>query len=57
MKNKTLAYALFTSIGLALVGGIVDNPDTADLMFSISGIGFMVFGIWSGVRLYKLEDK
>ena len=54
MKNKTIANWLIVSLSLAGLNGVMSMGEWA---YTISGIGFLVFGIMAIVRLYKLENK
>jgi len=59
VKNKTLGYFLFAVIGAAIFTGIFENQmtlETSDTLYMIAGLGFLVAGIWGGVRLTKIED-
>ena len=60
MKNKTLGNLVIISISLAilaqLMSGYSTMADFSDLLFSIAGLGLLVFGIWGAIRLTKLDN-
>lgn len=53
--KKTIAICLFVSIGMEVVGGLMEAsaPLLAELLYSVCGIAFGVFGIWAGMLLFK----
>jgi hypothetical protein len=53
MKNKTIANWLIGVLSASLIGGMLDVSDD---VYTVLGIGFLVFGIIAIVRLYKLPD-
>ena len=55
MTNKTIAYFIFASIASAFIASMLIDEALADLLYSIAGLGFIVFGTWGAVRLYKSE--
>jgi len=55
MTNKSISYAIFASISLAFIGAMLIDESLADLFYSLSGFGYIVFGTWGAIRLYKSE--
>lgn len=55
MTNKSLSLLIFLSIACAFIGAMVIDEALADLMYSISGFGYIVFGSWGAYRLSKTE--
>lgn len=51
MKNaKLVAWGIIISLGLAVLTAILELSDS---VYTISGLGFFVFGIWASVILLK----
>jgi len=55
MNNKTISTILFTSLALSAIAVIieVELPNTADTLYLLSGLGYVVFGTWGAFRLRK----
>ena len=52
--KQFVAYGIIASIVLALGTGFME-PANEDGWYSLAGLGFLVFGIWSSVLLLKKE--
>jgi len=55
MKNKTIANWVIASLALAGLNAIAFGE--LDWVYTVAGLGYIVFGIFAIVRLYKLEDN
>lgn len=57
MSNKILANFIIGSLVLCVIAGISEpeSPAFAEILFSISGLMYLIFGIWGSVRLYKTK--
>jgi hypothetical protein len=56
MINKIIAYAMFIVIGAALFTGFFETQmeaQTAEIIYTIAGLGMIFFGTWAGIRLLK----
>lgn len=56
MKDKTIANFLAGSFGLALLGALM-SAENQNLLFAISGVGLLTFGIIAALRLHKYDNK
>jgi len=55
MENKTLSTWIFISLGLAVFAALIeDGYGSSDVLYTIAGLGFFVFGAWAAVRLRKI---
>ena len=66
MKNKTLGVWVLTlgvlvliAIGAAFLAALVETTDypLAELLYTLSGFGMLIFGTWAGIRLINLDNK
>lgn len=57
MTNKMLANCIITSLILCVIGGVSEEeaPSFSSIIYSLAGILWIVFGIWSATRLYKIK--
>ena len=58
MKNKTLSNLIFASVGLAIITAVFETSlsiGIQDGLYSISGLGMGIFGIWAGIKLRNIE--
>ena len=56
MKNRKLvAWGIIVSIAIAFINEIAF--DANDGLYTLAGLGFMVFGIWASVILLKYEGQ
>lgn len=58
MTNKTLGTILLVIMGVTFLTGVFEDSLTttdAEVMYFLSGIGLLVFGIWASVRLIKTK--
>ena len=55
MHNQIVAFSLIGSFVTAILAAIIEvgNAPVADILYTVSGLGFFVFGIWSAVLLLK----
>lgn len=53
--NNIVAWGLIISIGLAFLNAIF--LDGADSVYQLAGLGFITFGIWAAVLLFKINKK
>ena len=55
MKNKTIGVFLISSVSLAILAYLGEDsvPSISEFLYTVSGLGMLVFGIWGGVRLTK----
>ncbi len=54
MKNKTIGIFLISSVVIALIGAVAASSNLSnfsEFLYSVSGLGLVVFGIWGGMRL------
>jgi Flp pilus assembly protein protease CpaA len=55
MKNKTIANWIIVSLSLAVLNAILFGE--LDSLYTLAGLGYIVFGIMAVVRLYKYDEK
>lgn len=55
MQNKIVAGSLISSVELAILAALLETDflPLADVLYSISGVGFFVFSIWAAILLLK----
>lgn len=55
MKNKTIGQFLISSVIIAVVGLLAEDtlPNLSEFLYTLAGLGMVVFGVWGGVRLTK----
>lgn len=53
MKNKTIGYFILASIACSFIATMLIDESLADLLYSITGFGFIVFGAFGAYRLIK----
>ncbi len=58
MKNKTIANFLIATLALAFLAAMLETDyyALADIIYTIAGMIYLVFGIWASVRRYKLPN-
>ena len=52
--NKFLGVMLLVSSGIGFIAVVFDTGTTTDLangFYTLAGLGFYVFGTWTGIRL------
>lgn len=60
MQNKHIGYALLASVVAATITGVFEpsmEPEVANFLYSIAGLGFIVFGLWASYKLIKEDNE
>ena len=53
--HDLVAWGIITSIGLAMLNALFLGEN--DSVYTLAGLGFITFGIWASVLLFKIKIK
>jgi len=51
-QKQFVAYGIIASLALTVIAGVLE-PASEDSLYTLSGLGFFAFGIWSSILLLK----
>lgn len=53
--RKAIGITLLSVIGLAVFAAFIESaaPELSGALYTLAGVGFIVFGIWAGILLVK----